>query len=271
MGRLPWTLLVVGSSLVLSTLLGVILGIESGWRRGSRTDRTMLAGLMSLNGFPDFFLGLVLLIVFGVLLRVAPLSGALTPYSGLSGFALVLDVLKHMALPVAALTLAHLSGLSPEVAYNLGQACWFGLLVLGCFGLGFNLAALAGREKARVRGPLLCGGLTAIVVAVTSNLHATVTWISSRLGSGTANDAGSGWWWWPSSRVVRDTDLAGNPVEVITEFPFFSYLLGDNHPHLLSMPFVIVCVAVALTASRSFLMRAVSWSATCSSRPRSCE
>jgi peptide/nickel transport system permease protein len=110
LGSLPWTLLIVGSSLVISTLLGIVLGIESGWQRGSKTDRTMLAGLMSLNGFPDFFLGLVLLIVFGVLLGFAPLSGALTPYSGLSGLALMLDVLKHMALPVAALTLAHLAG-----------------------------------------------------------------------------------------------------------------------------------------------------------------
>jgi peptide/nickel transport system permease protein len=110
LGSLPWTLLVVGSSLVLSTLLGIVLGIESGWRRGSRTDRAMLAGLMSLNGFPDFFLGLVLLIVFGILLGIAPLSGALTPYSGLSGLPLVLDVIKHMALPVAALTIAHLAG-----------------------------------------------------------------------------------------------------------------------------------------------------------------
>jgi peptide/nickel transport system permease protein len=110
LGRLPWTLLVVGTSLVLSTLLGIVLGIESGWRRGSKTDRAMLGGLMSLNGFPDFFLGLVLLIVFGVLLGIAPLSGALTPYSGLSGLPLLFDVLKHMALPVAALTIAHLSG-----------------------------------------------------------------------------------------------------------------------------------------------------------------
>ena len=110
LGSLPWTLLVVGTSLILYTGLGIVLGIESGWRRGSKTDRAMLTGLMSLNGFPDFFLGMVLLIVFGVLLGIAPLSGALTPYSGLSGFALVLDVLKHMALPVAALTLAHLAG-----------------------------------------------------------------------------------------------------------------------------------------------------------------
>jgi len=109
LGRLPWTLLLVGLSLVFSTVLGIVLGIESGWRRGSRTDRTMLSGLMALNGFPDFFIGIVLLLVFGVVLGVLPLAGALTPYSGLSGGALVLDVLKHLALPLASLTLAHVA------------------------------------------------------------------------------------------------------------------------------------------------------------------
>ena len=110
MGSLPWTLLIVGTSLILSTLLGIVLGIESGWRRGSKTDHAMLAGLMSLNGFPDFFIGLILLIIFGITLRLAPLAGAITPYSGLSGFSLLIDVIKHAALPVAALTLAHLAG-----------------------------------------------------------------------------------------------------------------------------------------------------------------
>lgn len=109
LGRLPWTLLLVGSSLILSTILGIALGIESGWRRGTKADRAMLTGLMSLNGFPDFFLGMVLLIVFGVILGIFPLYGALTPYSGLSGFALVADVLKHLFLPMVALTLAHLA------------------------------------------------------------------------------------------------------------------------------------------------------------------
>jgi len=110
LGHLPWTLLLVGTSLLLSTILGIVLGIESGWRRGSKTDRTLLAGLMSLNGFPDFFLGMLLLIAFGVVLGIFPLAGALTPYSGLSGLALLLDILRHLLLPVAALTLAHLGG-----------------------------------------------------------------------------------------------------------------------------------------------------------------
>ena len=110
MGSLPWTLLLVGTSLILSSLLGIVLGIESGWRRGSRTDRLMLGGLMSLNGFPDFFLGMLLLIGFGVTWGLFPLAGAMTPYSGLSGLTLLGDLLWHLFLPLAALTLAHLSG-----------------------------------------------------------------------------------------------------------------------------------------------------------------
>ena len=108
LGRLPWTLLLVGTALILSTLLGIVLGIESGWRRGTRRDKSLLAGLMAVSGFPDFFLGILLLIGFGMTLGIFPLSGAITPYSGLSGAPLVLDVLHHLFLPAAALTLGYL-------------------------------------------------------------------------------------------------------------------------------------------------------------------
>ena len=45
-----------------------------------------------------------------------------------------------------------------------------------------------------------------------------------------------GWWWWRASRIIHDRDLAGNAMEVISEFPFFSFLLGDNHPHVYALP-----------------------------------
>jgi YYY domain-containing protein len=54
------------------------------------------------------------------------------------------------------------------------------------------------------------------------------------------------WWWWRSSRVVNDVNLAGVEIEVIDEFPFFSFLLADNHPHLLALPFVLLIVGFAL-------------------------
>ncbi|MFA7375201.1 MAG: ABC transporter permease, partial [Methanothrix soehngenii] len=65
MGALPWTLLLVGLSLLIATVVGVMLGIESGYRRGERMDRGLLAGLMLLGGLPHFFLGIVLLLIFG--------------------------------------------------------------------------------------------------------------------------------------------------------------------------------------------------------------
>ena len=44
-------------------------------------------------------------------------------------------------------------------------------------------------------------------------------------------------------------DLLGNHIEVIDEFPSFSYILGDNHPHVLAMPIVMLVIAVALAIS----------------------
>jgi len=55
------------------------------------------------------------------------------------------------------------------------------------------------------------------------------------------------WWWWRASRVIQDYDLQNNSTgDVISEFPAFSFILGDLHPHVLAMPFVLLAVAVAL-------------------------
>lgn len=54
------------------------------------------------------------------------------------------------------------------------------------------------------------------------------------------------WFWWRASRILHDYDLRGTYFEIIDEFPFFSYLLGDLHPHVLAMPFGLLAVALAL-------------------------
>ena len=58
------------------------------------------------------------------------------------------------------------------------------------------------------------------------------------------------WWWWQASRTVKDFTLDGHPIEVIDEFPFFSFLLGDVHPHVLAAPFVLLWVAWAYNLYR---------------------
>ncbi|GAG40340.1 unnamed protein product, partial [marine sediment metagenome] len=63
-------------------------------------------------------------------------------------------------------------------------------------------------------------------------------------------DLGGGWWWWRASRVIHDKDLLGNSMELIDEFPFFSFMLGDMHPHVLALPFVLLALALALNVLR---------------------
>ena len=53
-------------------------------------------------------------------------------------------------------------------------------------------------------------------------------------------------WWWRASRVISDSDLLHHAQEIIDEFPFFSFLLGDLHPHVLAIPFNLLAVAIAL-------------------------
>jgi len=106
--HLPWTLLLMGLATVFSSVVGIILGIESGWRRGKLTDKTALTGMMVLSGFPSFFLGIVLLLFFAVALGFLPLQGAKTAYGKLTGGWFILDIFKHLVLPLTALTLAEI-------------------------------------------------------------------------------------------------------------------------------------------------------------------
>ena len=57
-----------------------------------------------------------------------------------------------------------------------------------------------------------------------------------------------GWWWFRASRVLTDYSLDGTlqPIQPIDEFPAFSFLLADNHPHVLSLPFVVMVIGMML-------------------------
>jgi YYY domain-containing protein len=56
------------------------------------------------------------------------------------------------------------------------------------------------------------------------------------------------WWWFRYSRVIRDRDLDGTPISTqpIAEFPAFSFVLADMHPHVLALPFAVLAVALSL-------------------------
>jgi YYY domain-containing protein len=52
--------------------------------------------------------------------------------------------------------------------------------------------------------------------------------------------------WWRASRVLQDYDLQGGAREIIDEFPQFSFILGDLHPHVLAIPFILLGLAISL-------------------------
>jgi peptide/nickel transport system permease protein len=103
--RLPWTILLVGGSMVLATIVGMVAGVRSGWRRDRPADRALMTGLMVVYNFPPYLLGSILLFVIGVKLHWVPSFGAETPFS--SSFSLVdrvVDIARHAVLPILVLT-----------------------------------------------------------------------------------------------------------------------------------------------------------------------
>lgn len=108
--RLPWTLLLTGSALLLSTVFGVIVGALAAWRRNGWLDHLTLTSSILLDSLPSFWLGMMLVALFAVQWPLFPVFGAQTPWSNLTGWANVVDIAKHLVLPVVTLTLVSLSG-----------------------------------------------------------------------------------------------------------------------------------------------------------------
>ncbi|TIC86607.1 ABC transporter permease [Nocardioides sp. GY 10127] len=111
--RIGPTLLLVGTSTVLAAVIGIWLGVHSAWRHGSRFDRFATGSSLTLYSMPEWWLGLLLIVVLAV--GVGPVPG-LFPTGGLHSvdvdvwsFAGVLDTAWHLVLPVATLTLAYLA------------------------------------------------------------------------------------------------------------------------------------------------------------------
>ena len=109
--RLPATVLLGGSVLLLNFTLGVWLGVTQAVRRGRRTDRWLTT--LSLLGYamPSFWLGLVLAWLVGVKLRLLPAAGMEDPLLG-SEAGLVrhaTDVLRHLILPTVTLSVVSIA------------------------------------------------------------------------------------------------------------------------------------------------------------------
>mgnify|MGYP005837111703 CR=1 FL=1 len=180
-----------------------------------------------------------------------------------------------------AATLAKLSGVSNGAAFSLMIALLFALTGVGTFGVGYNLvrarASAHRRERKGVTTPRLVAvafaGLGTVFVILLGNFHTVLIEIPYQQRAASADylaffdmaerdvpqespparglqDWGY-WWWFRASRVIRDRDLSGAPVgaQPIDEFPAFSFILADMHPHVLALPFAVLALGLALNVA----------------------
>ncbi len=184
---------------------------------------------------------------------------------------------------VMAAMLSTLSGVSSTVGFSMTLASWFALTGLGAFGVAYNMArarrtGLDHVEQASPsRRPALATGLLAVFfVLIMSNWQFVFVELPWQAGQGNAAyydfwatqarmgdpprpataealapDRWDNWWWFRASRVLNDFQLDGSLppawyAQPIDEFPAFSFLLGDSHPHVLALPFGMMALALAL-------------------------
>jgi peptide/nickel transport system permease protein len=105
--RISKTVLLVGLSTLLSTVLGMLAGIRGAWRRGSAFDRSSLLGSLVFYSMPEGWLGMLLLVAFAGALGWFP-SGGYQSGTAYTGLAHANDVLKHVFLPCLTLTLGYI-------------------------------------------------------------------------------------------------------------------------------------------------------------------
>lgn len=108
---LVWTLLLGSVSLIISFILGNLIGVIGSWRRGGFIDSVFPPLLIFVGSFPAFFLALALLYAFGVKLDWLPINHAYNSrlHAGLS-WPFIKSVLEHMVLPATTSVLLSMGG-----------------------------------------------------------------------------------------------------------------------------------------------------------------
>ena len=166
--HLPWTLLLTGTALGLASLLGLLAGTEAAWQQGSAADRLLTAASVVAGNAPVYFVGMMLLILFGARLGWLPLAGGRTPFAHYDGpLAAALDVGRHLVLPALTLALA-LLGIQFLLVRNN---------VVGILGEDFMLVARAkGLRPARLKwGHALRNALLPFVAHLAAHAGLAIT------------------------------------------------------------------------------------------------
>ncbi|WP_421859428.1 ABC transporter permease [Oricola sp.] len=107
--RLPNTLLMMVSAILLSASMGILLGGIAALRKGGVVDTCVTIGALVLNATPGFWLGLLAIVLFAVKLRWFPIGGLSTLGADYGVVQSTLDTARHLVLPVTTLAMTYLA------------------------------------------------------------------------------------------------------------------------------------------------------------------
>jgi peptide/nickel transport system permease protein len=112
--RMPATFLLAASSLLISVVVGVPLGIISALKRGRMPDHVIRVTTVFINTVPEWWIGLLLLIFLGAYLGLVPLGGMETIGDGS-----LLDRLHHLILPATVSAISGWIGFSRILRFEM--------------------------------------------------------------------------------------------------------------------------------------------------------
>jgi YYY domain-containing protein len=141
-----------------------------------------------------------------------------------------------MALPMKA------TGIDPAIGFNLAIALLFALTTTATLALGREIS---GRWRWGLLAVFFLVGMGPLASIVRVGEGRGLEPVLEAIGGGWAGvGARLGAWFWGPSRIIT------KPFYTINEFPLFSFLFADLHPHLIALPITLVAVACALEFGR---------------------
>lgn len=111
--RLPVTLSLTVPAMVISIVLGIAIGIICATHRGSFADQLLTVLMTTMNGIPVFWIGIMLMYLFGVNLGWLPLMGYVSPSESFS------EYVSHAVLPVFIMCFGPMSSIARQVRTNM--------------------------------------------------------------------------------------------------------------------------------------------------------
>lgn len=137
-----------------------------------------------------------------------------------------------------------LSGVPAATAYNIGMGLVYGLATQAAYGFSGNIIGLAGRKiQASIKGSFLGASL----IMILGNLAPLRQVIRDGVLPTSSPDFPFKLNWWNTARMIWDPmPPDGKLMDILTEYPIYSYLNGDLHAHLIDAPFVLLAFGFML-------------------------